>query len=300
MTLEILRHSGPARLGKLHLNGQKLPTPSMFSVITESVDIEHDIYITSTDVKTKRKPIFFNSGSLNVSDNWKIKDKNQILPDFHVGLTVPRELAEESVKETLRFAKKYPEYGAVIQGSKFIELREKCAKGLEERPLFVIANGKRLLRNPRLLVDVVTSVRETIPPNSALYFPFAPPHMFYMLAYMGVDFFDSGECIIKAREEKMLVPKPTNLHSLKELPCSCAVCAGKTPDDLAKSFDLLLKHNFAEAVKITKEIREAIRSNTLRELVEEKAAGDVGAMAMLRILDAEKQDFLEKYTGVSR
>jgi tRNA-guanine family transglycosylase len=172
------------------------------------------------------------------------------------------------------------------------------ARKLGDRPLLAIANGRGLLKNPRLLVDIVVTVRETIPPNSALYFPFAPPHMFYMLTYMGVDLFDSADCIIKAREEKMLTPKPLDLHRIRELPCNCGVCAGKTPDDLANSFDLLLKHNFGEAVKITKEIREAIRSNTLRELVEEKAAGDVGAMAMLRILDAEKGDFLEKYTPV--
>lgn len=298
MTLEILRHSGPARLGKFHQNGTKLPTPNMFSVITDAVDIEHDVYIASSDIKTKRKPIFIGSGSLNISDKIKINKKNQILPDYHVGLNVPRELAEVSVGETLQFAKMYPEQSAVIQGSRFIDLREKCAEELGERPLFVIANGRRLLRNPRLLVDVVTTVREAIPPNSALYFPFAPPHLFYILAYTGVDFFDSAECILKAREGKILLPKPADLRSLKELPCNCAVCSGRGPNDLL-DFDLLLSHNFAEAVRITKEIREAIRANTLRELVEEKAAGDVSSMAALRILDAEKAGFLEKYTPIA-
>ncbi len=299
MTLEILRHSGPARLGKFHVDEVKVPTPNMFSVITDSADIEHDIYIASSDVKTHRKPIFFNSGSLNVSEKIKINEKNSILPDYHVGLTVPRELAEKSVRETLKFGKKYPEHGAVVQGSKFIDLRKECAKELGARAVFIIANGRRLLRNPRLLVEVVTLVREQVPPNSALYFPFAPPHMFYMLAYMGVDFFDSAECILNAREEKILLPKPAVLAGLKELPCGCAVCAGKTPDDMAKSFDLLLSHNFNEAVKIIKEIRESIRANSLRELVEEKAAGDVSSMAMLRILDIEKGEFLDKYTAVA-
>lgn len=298
MTLEILRHSGPSRLGKLHLDGQKIATPNMFSVLTEAVDIEHNIYIASSNIKTKRKPIFIGSGSLNVSDEIKINEKNQILPDYHAGLNVPRELAENSVRETVKFAKKYPDNSAVVQGSKFIDLREECAKGLGERPVFIIANGRRLLRNARLLVDIVASVRETIPPNSALYFPLAPPHMFYMLAYMGVDFFDSGDCIINAREEKILLPKPQDLRKLKELPCGCAACAGKGPEDLL-DFDLLLGHNFNEALKIIKEIRESIRSNTLRELVEEKAAGDVSSMAMLWILDAEKAGFLEKYTPVA-
>jgi queuine/archaeosine tRNA-ribosyltransferase len=298
MTLEILKHCGPARLGKLHVDGRKVPTPNMFSVITDAVEMEHDIYIASSDVKTRRKPIFFDYGSLNVTDKWKIKKGNSILPDYRVGLSVPRELAEESVSKTLRFAKKYPDGGAVVQGSRFTDLRVKCARELGERPLFVIASARKLLKNPRLLVDIVTSIRETIPPNATLYFPFAPPHMFYILSYMGVDLFDSAECIIKAGEEKMLTPGILEICSLKELPCGCAVCAGKTPKDLL-DFDLLLEHNFNKAVEVTKEIREAIRANALRELVEEKAAGNVNAMAMLRILDMEKQDFLERYTGVS-
>ena len=298
MTLEITRHSGPARLGKFHMGEQKLATPNMFSVLTEAVDIEHDIYIASPEVKTKRTPIFVGSGSLNISDKIKIKKDNQILPDYHVGLNVPREMAEKSVRETLRFAENYPEHSAVIQGSRFGDLREECAEGLGDRPLFIIANGRRLIRNPRLLVDVVSSVRETVPPNAALYFPFALPHLFYVLAYMGVDFFDSAECILNARVGKILLPGPADMASLKELPCNCSVCVGRVPEDLL-DFDLLLSHNFQEAVKITKEIRESIRANALRELVEEKASGDVGSMAMLRILDAEKQDFLEKYTPVS-
>jgi queuine/archaeosine tRNA-ribosyltransferase len=298
MTLEILRHSGPARLGKLHLDEEKLPTPNMFSVITGSVDVEHDLYFAPMDAKTKRKPVFFGSGSLNISDDWEIKDRNQILPDCHAGLVVPRELAEESVKETVRFAKKHPGHGAVIQGSRYVDLRENCARGLGDRPVLVIANARRLLRNPRLLVDIVTAAREAVPPNTALHFPFAPPHLFYMLAYMGIDLFDSADCIIKAREGKLLAPKPAYVREMRELPCNCTACAGKTPEDML-DFDLLLEHNFGEAVKITKEIREAIRTNTLRELVEEKASGDVKSMAMLRILDSEKFDFLEKYTPVA-
>jgi predicted RNA-binding protein len=45
-----------------------------------------------------------------------------------------------------------------------------------------------------------------------------------------------------------------------------------------------------------REIRESIKDNSLRELVEEKSAADVNSMSMLRILDMEKQDFLDEYT----
>lgn len=300
MTLEILRHSGPARLGKLHLNGETLPTPNLLSVVTDSVDIEHEMYISAFGVKTKRKPLFVDYGSLILNKKMEFsKGIFTILPDSHVGLSVPRELSEASVHETLKFAKKFPGTGAVVQGSRFLDLREKCARELGERPLFVISNGEKLLKNPRLLVNIAVSVREIIPPNSTLYFPFAPPHMFYILSYMGIDLFDSLECIIKAGEEKMLTPMILDLNRLRELPCCCSVCENRAPEDLLNNFDLLCEHNFKKAIEVTKDIREAIRGNRFRELVEEKAAGDVSSMAMLRILDMEKGDFLERYTGVS-
>ena len=164
--------------------------------------------------------------------------------------------------------------------------------------MLAIANGAKLIKNSRLLVEIATRARETISPNSALYFPFAPPHFFYLLAYMGVDLFDSADCILKAREKKFATTRGfLRLQSLKELPCSCKICENKIPSEL--SFSDILTHNINSTKQILKEIREAIRSYTLREVVEEKAACDATAMAALRLLDREKQDFLEKYTALS-
>jgi archaeosine synthase len=120
-----------------------------------------------------------------------------------------------------------------------------------------------------------------------------------MLAYMGVDLFDSADCVFKAREGKIITSRgDLDLQGMREIPCSCCVCRGKSPRELIEDFEALLNHNFNFALQAVKEIREAIRDNSFRELVEGKAATDVNLMAMLRILDKEKQDFLEKYTPV--
>ncbi|MEE8168514.1 MAG: tRNA-guanine transglycosylase [Candidatus Hydrothermarchaeales archaeon] len=296
MLLEILKHHGPARLGKLEHEGCEIATPNFFSIIARDVALDHDIYIVSHDVKTSRKPLIYNYGSLKTK-----KDIGAfgILPDDGAALKVPKEIAEFSVESTLKFAEKYPGYGAVIQGSKYPALRMKCARALKEHPLLVIADAGELLENPRLLVEIVTGIREVIPPNTALYFPFASPHMFYLLAYMGVDLFDSGDCILKARRNEIITTRGhLYLKDLKELPCTCSVCRDRSPEELVEDFNAVLKHNFDLSVCVVREIREAIRKGILRELVEEKAAGGTLAMTMLRLLDQEKQDFLERYTPV--
>ncbi|MFQ6105954.1 MAG: tRNA-guanine transglycosylase, partial [Candidatus Hydrothermarchaeaceae archaeon] len=187
--------------------------------------------------------------------------------------------------------------GAVVQGSKYIGLRKKCAGELCNRPLLAIADGHKLLNNPRLTVEVVTAVREAISPNTAVYFPFAPPHMFYILAYMGVDIFDSSECIVKAVEGKLLTGGGVlDLAEMREIPCSCEACIGKSPREFKK--DNIFRHNFNTTTKVMKEIREGIRKNRLAEVVEGRASFDTKSMAMLRILNSKKCNFLEKYTSV--
>ncbi len=322
--LEILKHCGPARLGKLHCNGKIIQTPNFFLNLIKGINVNHEIYLAAPDFKTKKKPVVHDCGSfferrklakhsLRRSESMSVAHAlvptermqifrrskvEKILPDEHVGFDVPRSIAEVAVKRTVEFAKKYPGQGAVIQGSKYPDLRETCARELSGHPLLAIANGAKLIKTPKLLVEIVTRVRETISPNSALYFPFAPPHMFYLLAYMGVDAFDSADCILKAREKKFATARGfLRLQDLKELPCSCKICENKIPSEL--NFNDILTHNLNSTKQILKEIREAIRSDTFRELIEEKAACDANAMAALRLLDREKQDFLEKYTAVS-
>jgi|GEM_PF-199594 len=300
--IEILKHCGPARLGKLRCNDDVIRTPNFFLNLVKGINLNHDIYLASRDFKTKKKPVVYDCGSFFERPKILVKQSPKAIfyvqKDEHAGLNVPRSIAEAAVRRTVEFAKNYPGQGAVIQGSKYIDLREKCAQELEDHPLLVIANGAKLVKNPRLLVEIVTRVRDTISPNSALYLPFAPPHMFYLLAYMGIDLFDSADCVLKARGKKLITARGfLKSQSLKELPCSCEICKTGAPFEL--EFNDILTHNFNTAVQVVKEIREAIRSDSTRELVEEKASCDAASMVILRLLDREKQDFLEKYTAVS-
>ena len=76
------------------------------------------------------------------------------------------EIAKFNVEETLKSAEKNVDKCdiAVIQGSKYIDLRIECLKQLEEIGYngFIIANGDALLTNPRELVDIIISLKKKI------------------------------------------------------------------------------------------------------------------------------------------
>ena len=105
------------------------------------------------------------------------RDELNIAPSEGSAHNVDREIAEFNVKETLRLAKET--IGecdvAVIQGSKYLDLRIECLKGLEEIGYngFIIANGDALLTNSRDLVEIVVSLKKQARKTSYFIFPFA-------------------------------------------------------------------------------------------------------------------------------
>lgn len=293
MFFEVKKHEGPARLGIIHFEG-KIPSPNLFSIDTGASTLQHELYLRAHHLESEREPAIIDYGS-----TWEEKeiDRFGLLPDPHLGLRAPREIVEAGVNEYITFAGKHPEQGAVIVGSKYPELRSRCGSAFEKRGLVAIADGTALLKDPRLLVDIVPEVREAISPNTTLYFPFAPPHTFPVLAYMGVDLFDSAACLLEAARGSYMTPRGIlKVEDLKELPCGCSTCTKSRPEDLLKDQDVLLKHNFNTALIALKEIREALHLCRFRNLVEEKAGTDIASATMLRLLDREKSDFLERYT----
>ena len=208
-----------------------------------------------------------------------------IIKDEPMPYDVPRALAEWSVQKTIENAKKSREKGlVVIHGSKYLDLRIQCAKKLDELgyTIFMIVNSEQLLKKPRDLVDIVVNIRETLNPNSALYFPFADIVFVPLLAYMGVDLFGDFVCDFYAYQNIMLTP--TTKYDLEKY----------------QIFDFnlkeLKKYNMSVMDFVIREVRENIKNGTLRNLVEGSCCALPEAMSALRILDKEYGSFLEKYT----
>jgi archaeosine synthase len=297
--LEIIKHPAPGRLGRLHLGRDDVPTPNLFHF--PNYPGKNDLYLTGSESKTNKKPIIYDYDFFSIEDNSKIKPVNfALLPEFSAGFNIPKRLAEAAMKESFQLAEKHPGQGAVISPTKYPDLVERAATELRHHPLLAIAGGEKLASNPRLLVEVITKIREISSPNTALYYPFSPPSMFPVLAYMGVDLFDTAQAILAAVRGMYLTWRGfKTLGRMKELPCSCWACRDKTPQDIASHRDALVKHNLAVTKSLISEIREALREERLREYVERTASTDPGVMAILRILSREKGYFLEHYTPVS-
>jgi queuine/archaeosine tRNA-ribosyltransferase len=290
MHLEILRHDGPARLGKLHFNDRVYQSPSLLWNRAAGAVPEGYLEISPPDGGTDSSLISYGT----IFSQPEVTGIG-FLPSFPSGFDTPIEIAREATAETIRYSEQFPGHGVVLEGGRYVELRMEGAEQFKERPIIKIADSERLIKNHRKLVSVLTGVRDTISPNTALYMAGVSPHLFSILVYMGVDLFDLKKAVLGAHEKIYLTWRGgLAFESLVELPCPCEVCTSKTPQDF--EFHSLLKHNIFFTITAIREVREAIRSGVLRELVEERAASDINAMGALRILDSDRQDFLERYT----
>ncbi|QHN05950.1 Archaeosine synthase [Methanothermobacter wolfeii] len=198
--------------------------------------------------------------------------------------SIPRELAEWGVAETLRMASGSDAEYAFIHGSMYRDLRVKCALELEDLGFrrLIVANMDELLQRPRDLVETVTSLREALKPDTLLCSTFSHPAFIPLLAYMGMDIFSDALAEFYGRLNVFLTEThtyPLNEYRLYEM-----------------GAEELVEENRRTLNLVIREVRERIKKGTLRNLVEERAASSPVNMSALRILDHEKQDFLQKYT----
>ena len=105
-------------------------------------------------------------GKLNGEKTPKLfyKDELKIAPSEGSAYNIDKEIAKFNIEETVRLAEENVDKcnAAVIQGSKYINLRIECMKKLEEigYNIFIVANSDELLTNPRELVDIIVNLRK--------------------------------------------------------------------------------------------------------------------------------------------
>lgn len=244
--LEIKVHDGPARLGKL----DDLKTPSIIEA-----------------------------------------NSMKLCPDEPMAYNVPLSLAEWSVEQTLEKASKYRDSEecsigtfAVIHGSKYTDLRVECAKRLDEMGYnrLLISNADELIRRPRDLADIISRLRESISPNTALCFPFAEASFLPILSYVGIDLFSDAICEFYSYLN--IIMTPGNSYNLEQY------------NIYTLDQNELFEYNKKTMDLMVREVRENIKNGTLRNLVESFACSSPQNMSFLRILDKSHMDYLEKYT----
>ena len=208
----------------------------------------------------------------------------EIAPHETIPYSAPREIAEWGVEETLRMASGSDADYAFIHGSSYRDLRIRCAIELEEMGFrrLIVANMDELLQRPGDLVRILTALRESLKPETLLCSTFSHPASIPILTYMGMDLFSDATAELYGRLKILLTESHT--YPLD----TYGICDTRAED--------LMERNRHTLELIISEVREHIRNGTLRNLVEERAASSPQNMSALRILDREKQEFLQRYT----
>ena len=215
------------------------------------------------------------------------KNDLKIAPYQGSAHNVDREIAEFNVNETLRLAKEHVEECdiAVIQGSKYIDLRIDCMKKLEEIGYngFIIANGDALLTNPKELVEVIVSLKRQAQKSSYFIFPFAELSFMPILTYMGIDGFLADAANYYSHLN--VLQTPTKAYDLNTYPIYENISQKELENKNIENMEFVIR-----------EIHAHMKNKSLRNLVEERSGTTPQNISTLKILDRTCMDYLLEYT----
>ncbi len=228
-------------------------------------------------------------GKINDELTPKLFAKNnlKIAPSQGSAHNVDREIAEFNVNETLRLAKENVDDRdiAVIQGSKYNDLRIKCLKELESIGYngFIIANGDALLTNPRDLVEIIISLKKEAKKSSYFIFSFTELSFMPILVYMGIDGFlkDSANYYSYLN----VLQTPTKAYDLNKYPVYENISQKELEEKNIKNMEFVIK-----------EIHAHMKNKSLRNLVEERSGTTPQNISTLKILDRNHMDYLLEYS----
>ncbi|ABU81661.1 tRNA-ribosyltransferase family protein [Ignicoccus hospitalis] len=187
--------------------------------------------------------------------------------------------AEVSFRRWLRARELKEEVSAPVQGGLYPDVRAAVARRYSEAGARLLAVGGivPLMEEYKFkeLVNAVLPVLASRPPEAAVHaFGAGHPLAFPLLAFLGVDLFDSAMYAIAAREGRYLTPFGTfrleELVMMREFPCDCPACSSLSPRDLLSMSEeertkFLALHNLYAAIKMVKEIRERIVYGTFHK-----------------------------------
>lgn len=273
---EVIERAGLARTGAWEFCGWKTKTPNILFIHTDRFQAPKiaEIYITNKKISEKAdKPCIVDSGSFfNTTSD--MKTENTIPTDIHY----PFNYSDKTTERT----------NGTIQ-----ILREDSIVN-RNAELYILANAPELFVHPRDMVKRIYDIREKIGYNKLIYTPgLGTPEQLAILAYCGVDLFDSILLILYARNGDYLFPNgKMNKDDISDIPCHCPACISSHG---SHSFDTILAHNYHIAYTELKNIRHAVEKGTIRELTEYRSRSHPDSIALLRLLDLNYYEFQEKY-----
>jgi archaeosine synthase len=163
---------------------------------------------------------------------------------------------------------------------------------------YALANARGYVGHAAVFVDAITTLRDAIPADTALYLPgVATPANVATLVYAGVDLVDADRAVVRGTQGFYLATDGEYfLEDLDELPCACSAC--QQPRDEFDHADCA-EHNVNALAAELSRVRRRIRDGRLRDYVEGQARHEQWLTATFRRLD-QQYGYLEQRTPVLR
>lgn len=271
MHLTIKARDGPARTGILTIHDTTIHTPSILTLTPTTIpNTIHLTTIPTTLFSPHPKPTSY--------------------------LLYPNDLPLPFQKETLTSSQKTPDLHLIPPTPELLT-------NLTTTPgtFYTVTNAAQLYHHQTAFVAFITTLRQTLAPESLLYLPaIATPTTLAILTYLGADLTDTTQAHLAAHHHTLLFPTgPIPQTDLTELPCHCPTCT-TIKDPTTMTCSDILTHNIHALTTEAQHIRTAITRGTLREHVETRVRADPHATALLRLLDHNHPAYLEEATPLTR
>ncbi|RLI72676.1 tRNA guanosine(15) transglycosylase TgtA, partial [Archaeoglobales archaeon] len=269
-------------------------------------------------------PVMTDSGSYQLMVYGDVEIDNRTIVDFQqkigsdivVPLDIPTppdadyETALNDLKITINRGREAVEIvknslvALPIQGSTHLDLRRKSAESVIklDGDVYPIGAVVPLMDTYRFtdLARIILEVKSVIGAKPIHLFGCGHPMIFAMAVALGCDLFDSAAYALYAKDGRYLTPYGTKkLEELHYFPCSCPVCLNYTPEELRKMDKedrglLIAEHNLWVSFEELRLIKQAIKENTLFELVEKRIRSHPYLVSAWRRI-REYQDLIEKH-----
>jgi len=231
-------------------------------------------------------------GDVEIENREIVEFQRKIRSDFVIPLDIPTppdmdfESAKRDLEITLQREREAKELKGEsllvlpIQGSTHAELRRRSAEKAKEigGDVYAIGAVVPLMDAYRFrdLARIILEVRSVLRVEPIHLFGCGHPMVFAMAVALGCDLFDSAAYALYAKDDRYLTVYGTKkLSELQYFPCSCPNCSKMEPEEvreLEKSEReiFLAEHNLYVTFSEIRLIKNAIKENSLFELVEKR------------------------------
>ena len=276
-------------------------------------------------------PIMTDSGAFQSHVYGDARAENEEIVDFQVRIgsdiitifdvfvepDFPRERVREAIEENLRRVRAALELvpedrilAAPVHGGLHHDLREECARSLASLGYMYhpVGGVVPLMEQYRFeeVVRALVATRRGLPPDRPVHLFGAGHPMFFPLAVLaGADFFDSASYAKFAKQGRILTPWGSqHINELRGEPAWSSVWDKYTLAEVrempeAERTRILALHNLEVSLREMREIRRAIREESLWEYVELKVRAHPALLSAYRALLGEGETLL-KYENSSR